>query len=56
MESISVEMSAVNTNHPIVNAVLNQKFHAAREQVQIADGAVLESGGRRSYERQSSGG
>lgn len=31
-ESISVEMSAVNTNHPIVNAVLNQKFHAAREQ------------------------
>lgn len=31
-ESISVEMAAVNTNHPIVNAVLNQKFHAAREQ------------------------
>ena len=31
-ETISVEMSAVNTNHPIVNAVLNQKFHAAREQ------------------------
>ncbi len=31
-ESISVEMVAVNTNHPIVNAVLNQKFHAAREQ------------------------
>ena len=31
-ESISVEMSAVNTNHPIVNAVLNQKFHVAREQ------------------------
>ena len=31
-ESISVEMSAVNTNHPVVNAVLNQKFHAAREQ------------------------
>lgn len=31
-ESISVEMSAVNTNHPVVNAVLNQKFHTAREQ------------------------
>ena len=31
-ESISVEMAAVNTNHPVVNAVLNQKFHAAREQ------------------------
>lgn len=31
-ESISVERSAVNTNHPVVNAVLNQKFHAAREQ------------------------
>jgi len=31
-ESISVEMAAVNTNHPIVDAVLNQKFHAAREQ------------------------
>ena len=31
-ESISVEMSAVNTNHPVVNAVLNQKFHAAKEQ------------------------
>ncbi len=31
-ESIPVEMSAVNTNHPVVNAVLNQKFHAAREQ------------------------
>lgn len=31
-ESISMEMAAVNTNHPVVNAVLNQKFHAAREQ------------------------
>ncbi len=30
-ESISVEMSAVNTNHSVVNAVLNQKFRAARE-------------------------
>lgn len=31
-ESISVEMSAVNTNHPVVDAVLNQKFHAVKEQ------------------------
>lgn len=31
-ESLSAEMSAVNTNHPVVNAVLNQKFHAARGQ------------------------
>lgn len=31
-ESISVEMSAVNTNHAVVNAVLNQKFRVAREQ------------------------
>lgn len=31
-ESISVEMAAVNTNHPVVDAVLNQKFHVAREQ------------------------
>ena len=30
-ESISVEMAAVNTNHPVVDAVLNQKFHTARE-------------------------
>lgn len=29
-ESISVEMSAVNTDHPIVNAVLNQKYRMAR--------------------------
>lgn len=28
-ESILVEMSVVNTNHPVVNAVLNQKFHLA---------------------------
>lgn len=31
-ESISVGMAAVSTNHPVVDAVLNQKFHAAREQ------------------------
>lgn len=30
-ESISVDMSAINTNHSVVNAVLNQKFHAAKE-------------------------
>lgn len=30
-ESISVEMSAINTNHPVVNAVLNQKYHTAQE-------------------------
>ena len=29
-ESISVEMSVVNTDHPIVNAVLNQKYRMAR--------------------------
>lgn len=31
-KSISVEMAAVSTNHSVVDAVLNQKFHAAREQ------------------------
>ncbi|MCH5257306.1 MAG: GHKL domain-containing protein [Lachnospiraceae bacterium] len=30
-ESISVDMSAVNTNHPVVNAVLNQKYRRAKE-------------------------
>ncbi len=30
-ESISVDMSVVNTNHAVVNAVLNQKFHSAQE-------------------------
>lgn len=30
-ESISVDMSAVNTNHVVVNAVLNQKFRSAQE-------------------------
>ncbi|MBQ8280220.1 MAG: GHKL domain-containing protein [Roseburia sp.] len=34
-ESISVELSAINTNHPVVNAVLNHKFHTAKEK-QIA--------------------
>lgn len=30
-ESISVDMSAINTNHPVVNAVLNQKYRSAKE-------------------------
>ena len=34
-ESISVDLSAINTNHPVVNAVLNHKFHTAKEK-QIA--------------------
>ena len=34
-ESISVDLSAINTNHPVVNAVLNHKFHSAKEK-QIA--------------------
>lgn len=29
-ESISVDMSAINTNHPVVNAVLNQKYYSAQ--------------------------
>lgn len=34
-ESISMDLSAINTNHPVVNAVLNHKFHTAKEK-QIA--------------------
>ena len=30
-ESISVDMSAINANHPVVNAVLNQKYRGAKE-------------------------
>ena len=30
-ESISVDMSAINTNHPVINAILNQKYRSARE-------------------------
>ena len=30
-ESIAVEMSAINTNHPVVNAVLNQKHRSMQE-------------------------
>ncbi len=34
-ESLAVDLSAINTNHPVVNAVLNHKFHTAKEK-QIA--------------------
>ena len=34
-QSISVDLSAINTNHPVVNAVLNHKFQTAKEK-QIA--------------------
>lgn len=30
-ESIAVDMSAINTNHPVVNAVLNQKYRSMQE-------------------------
>ena len=30
-ESIAVEMSAITTNHPVVNAVLNQKYRSMQE-------------------------
>lgn len=30
-ESIAVEMSSINTNHPVVNAVLNQKYRSMQE-------------------------
>lgn len=30
-ESISVDMSAINTNHPVVNAILNQKYRSAKK-------------------------
>ena len=34
-ESIAVDLSAINTNHPVVNALLNHKFQTAKEK-QIA--------------------
>ena len=52
-ESISVEMSAVNTNHPVVNAVLNQKFHAAREQGVSMTFLVGDMGGLRLDEEET---
>lgn len=30
-ESIVVDMSAINTNHPVINAVLNQKYHTMQK-------------------------
>ena len=52
-ESISVEMAAVNTNHPVVNAVLNQKFHAAREQGVSMTFRVGDMGGLRLNEEET---
>ena len=52
-ESISVEMAAVNTNHPVVDAVLNQKFHAAREQGVSMTFRVGDMGGLRLDEEET---
>ena len=30
-ESIAVDLSAINTNHPVINAVLNQKYRTMQE-------------------------
>ena len=52
-ESISVEMAAVSTNHPVVDAVLNQKFHAARERGVSMTFRVGEMGGLRLNEEET---
>ena len=52
-ESISVEMAAVNTNHPVVDAILNQKFHAAREQGVSMTFRVGDMGGLRLNEEET---
>ena len=52
-ESISVEMAAVNTNHPVVDAVLNQKFHTAREQGVSMTFRVGDMGGLRLDEEET---
>lgn len=52
-ESISVEMAAVSTNHPVVDAVLNQKFHAAREQGVPMTFRVGDMGGLRLNEEET---
>ena len=52
-ESISVEMAAVSTNHPVVDAVLNQKFHAAREQGVSMTFRVGDMGGLRPDEEET---
>lgn len=51
-ESIAVEMSAINTNHPVVNAVLNQKYRSMQEKhiaviLKVGDLAGDLSGGGR---------
>ncbi len=51
-ESIAVEMSAINTNHPVVNAVLNQKYRSMQEKhiaviLKVGDSAGDLSGGGR---------
>ena len=52
-ESMSVEMAAVSTNHPVVDAVLNQKFHAAREQGVSMTFRVGDMGGLRLNEEET---
>ena len=52
-ESISVEMAAVSTNHPVADAVLNQKFHAAREQGVSMTFRVGDMGGLRLNEEET---
>ena len=52
-ESISVEMVAVSTNHPVVDAVLNQKFHAARERGMSMTFRVGDMGGLRLNEEET---
>ena len=48
-----MEMSAVNTNHPVADAVLNQKFHAAREQGVSMTFQVGDMGGLRLNEEET---
>ena len=52
-ESISVEMASVSTNHPVVDAVLNQKFHAARERGVSMTFQVGDMGGLRLDEEET---
>ena len=48
-----MEMAAVSTNHPVVDAVLNQKFHAAREQGVSMTFRVGDMGGLRLNEEET---
>lgn len=52
-ESISAEMASVSTNHPVVDAVLNQKFHAARERGVSMTFQVGDMGGLRLDEEET---